>query len=109
MYYFAVCILVFFAIVGFCVMCMRISGGLWRGVGDGILVLEPMSGHCEDAEFILRSAARKTQLSGFGSRIICVDAGMDRETRRVCELVCREYRFMKICRKSELTAMINEL
>ena len=35
-------------------------------------------------------------------RVLCVDCGMDEETRHICETICREYRFMEIVTPEEL-------
>lgn len=56
----------------------------------------PIKGHKEDAEFVLRKAAIKLKWknSGKNSSIICLDCGMDSETRKICSLVCKDYDFM---------------
>mgnify|MGYP000327958776 CR=1 FL=1 len=68
----------------------------------------PLSGHNEKAEMLLRSAATKVEWS-FGMKrhkVICLDVGMDDETRLICEIICSEYNFMKICTQDEFIDMM---
>lgn len=58
----------------------------------GLLVL-PFSGHCEEAEFVLRCAAAHTR--GMVP-IVAVDAGADAETRRVLEAVAEAVRGIEV-------------
>ena len=53
---------------------------------------------------VLRSAAQRAKWMGGKDekRVFCVDCGMEEETRRICETVCREYRFMEIITPEEL-------
>jgi hypothetical protein len=74
------------------------------GRGEKMLIVVPVTGHDEEAEFVLRSAAQRAKWMGGKDekRVLCVDCGMDEETRRICETICREYRFMEIVAPEEL-------
>lgn len=48
------------------------------------------SGHDEQAEACLRSAAERARWFCGEVQVVCLDDGMDEETRRVCEIVCDE-------------------
>lgn len=65
---------------------------------SGSTIVIPIKGHDEHAEFILRSAAAKIKWTGSDedSRLICLDCGMDDETKQICNLICIDYDFMDI-------------
>ena len=77
---------------------------LSQGRGEKMLIVVPVTGRDEEAEFVLRSAAQRVKWMGGKDekRVLCVDCGMEEETRRVCETICREYRFMEIVTPEEL-------
>lgn len=59
---------------------------------DTLLVLVPVRGHREDAELLLRSAVHRVQRMGGRDEkiLLCVDCGMDEETRCICRSLCEE-------------------
>ncbi len=59
-------------------------------------------GHDEQAEASLRSAVERSKWLDYHAQVFCVDLGMDEETRKVCELVCRENRNLVLCTPDEL-------
>ena len=63
---------------------------------------------CENAEYILRSAAAKVKWISRGRNdcVICLDCGMDDETKRICQKICRDYGFAKLLTKQEFFEMI---
>lgn len=63
-----------------------------------IMIVVPISGHNEEAELLLRSAAAKVKfMDGIKpSEVICLDCGMDEETRNICEKIVKGYSFMRI-------------
>lgn len=77
---------------------MLILWGLHIKEEDEIMIVVPISGHNEEAELLLRSAAAKVCfMEGFKSNeVICLDCGMDEETRSICENVVKGYSFMRI-------------
>ncbi len=68
----------------------------------GILIL-PLSGHVEQAEYKLRALAARCRWEMGGQDIlgIVVDQGMDAETRTICELLCQEFSCLMICAPEE--------
>ena len=108
MYYFCMTVLVFLAVVGLCAVARSLSSLLCRETAGEIIILSPMSGHREDAEYVLRSAVRRAKLWGCPS-VICVDDGMDAETRRVCPLASRDCPMLRLCRREELSDIVNNL
>lgn len=67
------------------------------------MFVAPVSGKCENAEYILRSAAAKVKWISRGRNdcVICLDCGMDDETKRICQKICRDYGFAKLLTKQE--------
>ena len=111
MLYFIIILLTFLAVIGACYLYRGISAALSGKHGkNGIILIEPLSSGAENAEYILRKAASEARwLSGKPVySVICLDCGMDSETRRICELICSEYGFMRLCSREELCGIINE-
>ncbi|MDR1467609.1 MAG: hypothetical protein LBI55_04280 [Oscillospiraceae bacterium] len=94
-----------FAIIGLVEVFRILILMVFRTKDDSsLIILVPISGHNEEAEFLLRSAVAKLKwLGSVGKqRIICIDNGMDSETRRVCEIIEQKYEFIEICFSNEL-------
>lgn len=49
-----------------------------------------VSGRDEHAEGRLRAALFRAAWIGAGAEVVCIDFGMDPETRRVCEMLCSD-------------------
>lgn len=62
--------------------------------GDSIVIC--FDGHKEDAEFILRKAIIDAKWNNKNDNIICADNGMDEETRKICQLICKDYKFVHL-------------
>lgn len=73
---------------------------------DELIVL-PIYGHNEEAELLLRSVATKVKWDNIsGERlVICLDCGMDEETKHICDTVSSEYNFMRVYNMDEFEAM----
>lgn len=56
-----------------------------------IITVIPIEGHCESVEYRIRCAYEKANWSAANSRIICLDKGMDKETREICYKVCERF------------------
>ena len=71
------------------------------------MFVAPVSGKCENAEYILRSAAAKVKWISRGRNdcVICLDCGMDDETKKICQKICRDYGFAKLLTKQEFLKM----
>ena len=55
-----------------------------------LLLTLSFSGHDEQAELRLRSALERAAWTAGGAQVVCIDRGMDEETRRLCEIVCAD-------------------
>ncbi|MGN1043280.1 MAG: hypothetical protein ACI4PR_00550 [Acutalibacteraceae bacterium] len=53
----------------------------------------PINGHKEDIEFIIRNIILELKKAHkiYTSKIIFIDCGMDKETRKICEIFCKNY------------------
>ncbi len=68
----------------------------------GVLVI-PVSGHRDDIEYVIRSAAAQCGWSRRqGRRALLLDKGMDEETRRIAEAICREVEVVSLCREEKI-------
>lgn len=78
------------------------------GRSGRMVVIIPVSGHHDDIEYVLRSAAQRLKwMDGQKDvQIYCLDYGMDNETLRICRLVSAEYGFMKIVQPEQLDAYL---
>lgn len=56
-------------------------------------------GHEEEAEMALRAAVQRLKWMGGREekQVLCLDCGMDEETRRICEAMAREYDIIELC------------
>ena len=69
---------------------------------SGILVL-PLSGHCDDAEYRIRTAAAQARWAEeIAGTVLILDLGMDEETRLLAERVCAEYPAVRLEKPSGL-------
>ena len=56
-----------------------------------------LSGHREDIEYIVRSvAALSEKFYPCKLRLVCVDLGIDGETKKICQLLSRDFDFVKL-------------
>lgn len=73
----------------------------------GVLVL-PFSGHRDDVEFQVRSAAVRSRWSpALPSRVLVLDGGMDPETRALAEQICRQYDHVRLGTPEEFEKMFD--
>lgn len=65
---------------------------------SGAMIIVPISGHDDEAEFLLRSAAMRVKWMPkiCKRKVICLDCGMDAETRQICKIISKDYPFMEI-------------
>jgi hypothetical protein len=112
MFYVFLFILSFFAVIGFFCLLRAAVRIFSRPVEEReIILIEPIGENQKNAEFVLRSAAGRVMWMGrfAPDRVICLDCGMDNETRKLCTLVTHDYPFMEICTKNEIQSRIAEL
>ena len=69
----------------------RLFGG---GMRQAILLL-PLSGHCEDVEYLVRGCLYTT--GGGRLPIAVVDAGLDESSRALAEEVCARLEGVRLC------------
>lgn len=74
------------------------------GKENRMIVLVPLRGHCEETEFLLRNAvARVRRMGGKDDKVLlCVDCGMDEETRDLCIRFCTGHPEMLLVRPEEI-------
>lgn len=98
-------LLVFFLVMGLVETCRLLLLWLLRPekMEEAALVV-PLTGHVEDAEYLLRSAAQSFQWdrTRCPKRLLCVDGGIDQETKEICLHLQRELPFLEICTPEEL-------
>ena len=102
-------LLVVFAVIGVIAFVREISYYLFRYKNDNsIMFVTPIDGKCDDAEFMLRSAAAKVKWVSRGKHnyVICLDCDMDDETKRICENICNEYGFAKLISRNEFFELL---
>lgn len=59
---------------------------------DNIMLFVMLGEHRDDVEFLLRSAIAKARWMGLSyRRIICLDCGMNKESKKICELIIKDY------------------
>lgn len=99
MEFFGLFILSFFALYGILSFVEKmILTYTSRGINGEIIYCIKMKGHIENAEDILRRISNKMKwLHGSENKsIICIDEGMDEETRYICEKYADDNSFIKI-------------
>ncbi len=67
-----------------------------------------ISGHEEGAEVMLTSAIERLKwISGEEKKLICIDDGMDEETRKVCGIISAQNPGVEICTPQELAELLD--
>ncbi len=62
-------------------------------------------GHVEDAEMQLRQAVHRLHMWQGTKVLLCIDGGMDEETRRVCELFTQDFPVCRVVTPEEVADM----
>ncbi len=66
-------------------------------------------GHEEGAEVILESAIERLKwIRGEEKMLICLDQGMDAETRVVCKIISKQNPGVEVCTPEELPDILNQ-
>lgn len=105
----SVILLVVFAVIGVISFVRDITFFIFRYKKDStVMFITPLNGKCEDAEYMLRSAAAKIKWISGGKNdyMICLNCDMDDDTKEVCEKICKDYGFAKLLNKKEFIEMI---
>ena len=99
---------VLFALVGIAELFRMFLFWLLKTKNQGELYLVlSVKGHDEEVEISLRSALERVKwMRGSEVRLLCVDCGMDEETRRICDIMAEEYPEILFCYPEELPKII---
>ena len=103
-------LLTILAVIGLVALCRGAASVLLRPRETGCMALIlPLRGNVPDAEHRLRYTAsqfgrlaRQRELCS----ILCLDDGMEEETRKICETLCVEYPFMNVCTREQLQKLL---
>ena len=70
---------------------------------DCSYILIPMKGKCDDAEVRIRAAAVSVRWvsKGCAKSVICLDCGLDEQSRKICEKTACDYTFVSVLTKEE--------
>lgn len=92
------CIFAVFAVIGaaevFRIILLRV---LKTDRPGRLLLTLSFSGHDEQAELRLSSALERAAWTPGAAQVVCIDRGMDSETRRICEMVCADHPGVILC------------
>lgn len=72
----------------------------------GILII-PIKGKCEQAEYILRSAAQQVHFDkkNFVRKIVCILVKPDEQTEKICQTISKEYSYMEVFHLKEMPSV----
>ena len=101
------------------VLCLAVVGliEIFRAVSlffldrkNSSITLIPVCGHVEDIEMVLRNAMSSAQWMGSrgAQRIICLDLGVDEETRDICEVFRDEYELIELYSLEEFSEVMQQ-
>lgn len=76
---------------------------------ESILII-PIYGKDEKIEMKLRSEISSISWTAENTRrpIFCLDLGMDKETRKICEIFSQEYDFIELCSLDDFNKIIEQ-
>ncbi len=92
-------IFILLAIIGLVQIARTVVLFFMRSKKDkDVIMVVPIYGHDEEAEIVLRHAAAHVKWVSGGrfKKVVCLDCGMDEETKKICKTVCRDYDFMEM-------------
>lgn len=99
------------ALLGLTVACLAVFGLVWAfrivsmallsrsDLKEGFMLILPVCGHDEAIEMTLRGLVADAKWLGGGGkpqRVICLDLGLDAETRKICKIFSEEYNFIEL-------------
>lgn len=101
---------VLLAVVGVADLVRYVIHHLLKTKNPGRLYLIlTLRGHEEGAEIMLTSAIERLNwITGEDKKLICVDCGMDEETRKVCGIISARYPGVEICTPEELAELLSK-
>lgn len=99
------------AAVGLLAICWKLADALLEPqYQTAMTIVLPLHGHIENLEQQLRYFAaqyKKISKNTEVGWVICLDEGMDEETRIICENTCAGYSFMNLCNRSQMEKLIS--
>lgn len=84
-------VFVILSILGLVSIVRKIIMWLLKYDDGEIITVIPIKGHCENIEYRIRCAYERANWSSENHRIICLDKGMDAETRILCNKICNRF------------------
>ena len=84
-------VFVILSILGLVSIVRKIIMWLLKYDDGEIITVIPIKGHCENIEYRIRCAYERANWSSENHRIICLDKGMDDETRILCNKICDRF------------------
>lgn len=102
---FAFAILIIFAIFGIVDFVKKFTSLIFSTKAEcSIVIITPVKAKCENAELIIRNYAERLKWISKANKncVLCVDFDMDKETEKICDILCKEYGFINIIKKSEI-------
>jgi hypothetical protein len=101
---------VLLAVVGAADLVRFLMNRMLRTNNQGRLYLIlTIHGHEEGAEIMLTSAIERLKwIAGEDKKVICVDCGMDEETRKICRIISAQNHGVEICTPDELAELLGE-
>lgn len=81
-----------------------------KNIDGSAIFLIPIYGHDEEIEMILRNAMSNAKwFSNMGNRrIVCLDLGMDEETRQICEIISEEHTLVEVYSLDEFNEIMEQ-
>ena len=75
-----------------------------------VLAVIPCRGHEDDIEYIVKSTYHrlKEQYRCRGCRIILADGGLDAQTRKICEQLCRSLDCVSLWEEKDVGSLLQE-
>ncbi len=107
-----ICIITVFAILGLSEFIRGLVMFICKKTSPkefSILII-PIKKNCEEAEYILRSAAQQVRFSkkNIIKKIVCVLDKPSIQTEKICTAVCKEYPFMEVAHLNELKYILKK-
>ncbi len=102
-------ITVFLSLWGFADLIKFLLFRLFESKNDSsVIIVSPLGKSNPDAEFILRGCCEKVKWMGRvrPKHVICLDMGMDKTSKDICNFVAKDYGFLKIATPEELLLLL---
>ena len=93
-YFLLIFLIVFGAVILFEALKAKVYRPKYDFQGEKTIFLR-LKGHQEDLEYTMRRIIHDLKNENSSCEIICMDFGLDSETRKVCELFSRDFHFVK--------------